>query len=506
MADTWLDPRPAPDPARDQVPDRGRGPRADDRADSGYAVPPVPAGLDDQPGPHRVAWAGRGSVMTEAPAQRREQPGPLSPGPAGAHEASTGEAGRDEASTGVAGGGPAATPASPGVLPARSRWSRVGWMFAAIWLVYLAQPVGKLWSDPNLARRYLGLADLIAFAVLFIVTFAAARSLRDFRNRRISRRIGVAALAAESVLVGLAYVALGPSAGSLLIYVGVMAVFLLPTRVGWTAVSVFVAVSLIVPWASGWTVDGTMAFQIFVSALAAWGVSHVIQRNAQLVEARNEITRLALAEQRNQFSRDMHDILGHSLTVVAVKAELAGRLTSLDPERAGIEIADVERIARQALADVRAAAAGYREVTLAGELASARTALAAAGIEADLPDHDLSGIPRPWQELFGWAVREGVTNVVRHSGATGCRIRVTPSEVEISDNGGGPPVPADGTAHGPGEGDAWLAHQVDTGAGGCGPASGHGLAGLRERAAGSGARVTVGRPAGGGFALRVRMS
>jgi two-component system sensor histidine kinase DesK len=285
-----------------------------------------------------------------------------------------------------------------------------------------------------------------------------------------------------------------------------MAVFLLPTRVGWATVSAFVAVSLIVPWAHGWTVDGTMAFQIFISALAAWGVSHVIQRNAQLVEARNEITRLALAEQRNQFSRDMHDILGHSLTVVAVKAELAGRLTSLDPERAGIEIADVERIARQALADVRAAAAGYREVTLAGELASARTALAAAGIEADLPGHDLSGIPRPWQELFGWAVREGVTNVVRHSGATRCRIRVTASEVEISDDGCGPPAPADGTAHGPGECDAWLAHHLDTVAGGCGPAGGHGLAGLRERAANSGATVTVGRPATGGFALRVRMS
>ena len=504
MADTWLDPRPAPDPARDQVPDRVSGPQADDRADSGYAVPPVPAGLDDQPGSHRMAWAGRGSLMTEAPVQRREQPGPLSPGLGGTDEARTGEASTEEASTGVAGAGPAATPASPGILPAGSRWSRVGWMFAAIWLVYLAQPIGKLWSDPNLARRYLGLADLIAFAVLFIVTFAAARSLRAFRNRQISRRIGVAALAAESVLVALAYAALGPPAGSLLIYVGVMAVFLLPTRAGWAVVSVFVAVSLIVPWANGWTVDGTMAFQIFVSALAAWGVSHVIQRNAQLVEARNEITRLALAEQRNQFSRDMHDILGHSLTVVAVKAELAGRLTSLDPERAGIEIADVERIARQALADVRAAAAGYREVTLAGELASARTALAAAGIEADLPDHDLSGIPRPRQELFGWAVREGVTNVVRHSGATGCRIRVTPSEVEISDDGCGPPAPANGTANGTGGCEERSADHLERLASGYGPGCGHGLAGLRERAA-AGATLSVARSATGGFALRVHV-
>ncbi len=183
-----------------------------------------------------------------------------------------------------------------------------------------------------------------------------------------------------------------------------------------------------------------MAFQIFVSALAAWGVGQVIQRNAQLVAARNEITRLALADQRNQFARDLHDILGHSLTVVAVKAELAGRLASLDPQRAETEIADVERIARQALADVRAAAAGYREITLAGELASAQTALAAAGVEADLPDQDMGQIPRLQQELFGWAVREGVTNVVRHSGATRCRIRVSPSEVEISDDGCGPPA------------------------------------------------------------------
>ena len=115
----------------------------------------------------------------------------------------------------------------------------------------------------------------------------------------------------------------------------------------------------------------------------------LIQRNMQLAAARNELTRLALADERNRFARDLHDILGHSLTVVAVKAELAGRLASLDPARAEAEIGDVERIARQALADVRAAAGGYREVTLDGELASARTALAAAGIEADLPDHDI---------------------------------------------------------------------------------------------------------------------
>ncbi len=430
-----------------------------------------------------------------APAQPRDRPSPASPGSAAPDDSAASvpvpEAGRP--------------PVSPEIMGPRGRWSRVGWMFAAIWLVYLVQPASKLWSDPDLAHRYLGLADLIVFAALFVVTFAAARFLRDFRNRRISRRIGVAVLAAESVLVGLAYVVLGQGAGGLLIYVSVMAVFLLPTRVGWAAVGVFIAVSLIVPWAHGWTVNGTMSFQIFVSALAAWGVSQVIQRNAQLVEARNEITRLALAEQRNQFGRDLHDILGHSLTVVAVKAELAGRLASLDPERAETEIADVERIARQALADVRAAAAGFREVTLAGELASARTALAAAGIEADLPDQGITSLPQPQQELFGWAVREGVTNVVRHSGATRCRIRVTASQVEIGDDGCGPPAPADGTAHRAGGCDDWPADDLDALASGYGPGCGHGLAGLRERAAATGATVSVGRSAAGGFALRVHV-
>ena len=448
--------------------------------------------------------------MTEAPAQQRDRPRPGSEDPASADPA-----GLDPASTGPA------SHSEPWVLkspdPWRGRWGRVRWLFAAIWLVYLAQPIAKLWSDHNLARHYLGLADLIAFSAVFVVTFAAARYLRSQRSRR-SRRISVAAVAAEAIFVVFAYLALGPSASSLFIYVAVMAVFLLPTREGWAVVAVCIAASLIVPWqVHGWNVDGAMAFQIFVSAVAAWGVGQLIQRNAQLVAARNEITRLALADQRNQFARDLHDILGHSLTVVAVKAELAGRLASLDPQRAETEIADVERIARQALADVRAAAAGYREITLAGELASAQTALAAAGIEADLPDQEIGQIPRLQQELFGWAVREGVTNVVRHSGATRCRIRVSPSEVEISDDGCGPPAPAGASLDGGGHAredspaseaaacDGWVPDDLQRLGSGCGATSGHGLSGLRERAAGAGATLSVGRSATGGFALRVRL-
>ena len=455
-------------PARAGTGDRPGGPERADRADSSYVLFDDQAalsrpGLGRRPG-RWLAWF---RAMTQAPARRptaaRDRPGPA-----------------------------VQDPAMDGLLPS-SRWRRYGWMFAAIWLVYLAQPASTAWAQHDPVRRYLGLGTLIAFSAVFIAVFVISRRRED---RHVPRATAVAGLAAEAALIGFGYYSIGPDASVLLIYLSVMAVFLLPARSGWLVVAAAVGASLAVPAMVGWPSDGTLAFQIFVSALASFGVSQLIQRNMQLAEARNELTRLALADERNRFARDLHDILGHSLTVVAVKAELAGRLASLNPARAEAEIGDVERIARQALADVRAAAGGYREVTLDGELASARTALAAAGIEADLPDHDISGIPRLRQELFGWAVREGVTNVIRHSGATRCVIRVSPDEVEISDDGTGPGQ----CPH------AQAAQGADLGAGPDPLPSGHGLNGLRERAAAAGATIGVARSALGGFALRVRMT
>jgi two-component system, NarL family, sensor histidine kinase DesK len=455
-------------PARTGTGDRPGGPERADRADSSYVLLRDQAALGGTGMGHRPGrWLARFRAMTQAPARWRPAAGDRT--------------------------GPAeADPALDGLMPA-SRWRRFGWMFAAIWLVYLAQPASTAWNQPDPVRRYLGLGTLIAFAAVFVVTFAQARRRAD---RHVSRAFAVTALIAGAALIGFGYYSIGGLASALLIYLAVMAVFLLPIRAGWAVVAAAVVASVAVPAMRGWRPDGSLAFQIFVSALAAFGVTQIIQRNMQLAAARNELTRLALADERNRFARDLHDILGHSLTVVAVKAELAGRLASLDPARAEAEIGDVERIARQALADVRAAAAGYREVTLDGELASARTALAAAGIAADLPEHDISEIPRLRQELFGWAVREGVTNVIRHSGATRCVIRVSPDEVEISDDGTGPgQCPREPAAQG-----------ADLAAGPDPLPSGHGLNGLRERAAAAGATIGVARSALGGFALRVRMT
>jgi two-component system sensor histidine kinase DesK len=201
----------------------------------------------------------------------------------------------------------------------------------------------------------------------------------------------------------------------------------------------------------------------------------------ELRQTQHELAELAVREERSRVARDMHDILGHSLTVIAVKAELAGRLLPIAPGKAAAEIADLEDLARGALEDVRATVGGYRGVNVLSELASARTALAAAGIEAELPGA-ADAVPAQSRELFGWALREGVTNVIRHGAASRCRVTLAARRLQIDDDGVGPRAPAAGTG-----------------------AGGNGLKGLGERAAAAGATLEVGRSELGGFRLRLTL-
>ncbi|MGO4592405.1 sensor histidine kinase [Leifsonia sp. 2TAF2] len=257
------------------------------------------------------------------------------------------------------------------------------------------------------------------------------------------------------------------------------------------------------------TIDGTVADYWFI-ALVTVSIGVMMSAFARQIDtlrrlrnAQSEIARLAVIEERARFSRDMHDVLGHTLTVVTVKSELARRLVPVDPGRAADEIADIERLSRSALADLRAAVAGYREMSLSTELASAQASLAAADIQAHLPRNGEDVDPE-LRELFGWVLREGVTNVIRHSGSRNCWVTVGRDRLEIEDDGRIAGLAGDSTATTSGLVPAPVGSPV--GAGAMAAAGGSGLAGLTARAATVGAQVTIGAGPRGGTLLSVRRS
>jgi two-component system sensor histidine kinase DesK len=354
-------------------------------------------------------------------------------------------------------------------LRGRGRWR----LFAGVWLLYLLPGFTSAWNDHTGADRWVRLILLVAFCYVYVDL--VARAITDeFRWLRWGAPAMLAALALA--LLGL----VGPDALGTVVYVTVSVAVLWPFRVGLpVAVAGTLLVGLsswLVPSWSGtdtWAVAGSVA----LGSLAAFGFHALVRRTWELRAAQQEVSRLAAERERMRIARDLHDLLGHSLTAASVKAQLAGRLVGRDDERAAAEIGEVEKLTRQVLADVRAAVAGYREVSLAVELATAREVLGAAGIAADLPGA-VDEVPASLRELFGWAVREGVTNAVRHSQASRVTVRVSPSSVAVTDDGR--PAPSVGSR-----------------------APGSGLAGLAERAAAAGGRLEVGPLPDGGYRLAV---
>jgi two-component system, NarL family, sensor histidine kinase DesK len=225
-----------------------------------------------------------------------------------------------------------------------------------------------------------------------------------------------------------------------------------------------------------------------LAAAFAYSAARRVDLVSKLRETRAELTRMAVADERLRIARDLHDLLGHSLSLITLKAELAGRLLEADPERAAREVADLERVARRSLGEVRAAVTSYRQPRLAAELAAARHMLAAAGMECQVHAPASLELPPATDALLAWTVREGATNVVRHSGARSAAITISvtadEASAEIADDGVGPGLNADPR---PGE------------------QHGSGLSGLTERARAAGAELSSGEgPNGKGFRLLVR--
>lgn len=356
----------------------------------------------------------------------------------------------------------------------RSR-AALSWYLGAglslLWLVAVGEEVAA--ASPTLFAKAVGLSVVVAYGAGFLVAAPIVWALPA------AGRLAVV-VALWVVSLGLAPW-LGLEIGGTWTYVGVViGICVFEWRQTLRLIFALGALAL----GAGYLVMGPVeevveapAIVVSISLMMAMFARNLAAMN-QLRATQDELARMAAEQERGRVARDIHDILGHSLTVITVKAELAGRLAPIDPDRATREIGEVESLARGALADVRATVAGFRGVSVSGELAAARSALESAGIVADLPV-STEQVPAEYRELAGWIVREGVTNVLRHSDASTCRIRLGARLVEVADDGHG----------------ASGASSVSTG-----------LSGLRERVEAAGGRLVVGRGDLGGFSLRAELA
>jgi two-component system sensor histidine kinase DesK len=346
------------------------------------------------------------------------------------------------------------------------------WVGAAIGMLWLLIPVVDMFqSNPPATHVVLGLGGLAAFVWLYL---ARAMSWPCSDRDAIITVVAMAAIATVLTLFERQTWAL------LFVYTAAAGGLRLPARLNATSVAVctvLCGVTLPLAGADDSTVISIAATTAGIGALFV-ALGGVIRANIELRAARAELAELAVAEERLRFARDLHDLLGQSLSLIALKAQLAGRLLPDRPEEAARHIAELQTVSRDALAEVREAVSGYRTPTLAQELAGARIALEAAGIEARL-DNPAVTLPPDVEAVLAWTVREGATNVIRHSGARHATIRIEPGLAAAN------------------------AEIVDDGAGGNGVGTGHGLVGLRERVQGLGGELDAGPAPDGGFRLRV---
>ena len=357
--------------------------------------------------------------------------------------------------------------------------------FVGAALFFTIAPLLSLFVNPP--------ASPVAFALLlvgwavFAVVLASLLRRSPFERTESQPLLAVAVAVIAGIAVIVQVVFHVDQATVLYFYAGGAAARLGSERWALTALAL---VSLAAGLATWW-VDGdvgaavTTGVTVGTICLTLFALSALGRSNRELHAARTELAELAVAEERSRIARDLHDTLGHSLSLIALKSELARRVLADDPARAAAEIGDVEVAARDALASVRETVSGYRRPSLAMELAGARTALQAAGIENEVEPAP-EGLPPDVDATLAWAVREGVTNVLRHSDASRASIRVVADgenrAVEVVD---------DGTT------------DIDTEGPGTRARRGSGLDGLRERAASLGGLVEAGPLPDRGFRLRV---
>jgi two-component system sensor histidine kinase DesK len=301
-----------------------------------------------------------------------------------------------------------------------------------LWWLYLGfffvQPVAA-----HVSRRQ-WLLDILG-AVIFLVLYFGIFLLE--RPRPLVHVGGM-------LLLGVVFFPSNPGGCTFFIFAAAMVPFMVSTQTravaGLGVIATVAAIEGLLLRAGAWELFWAAVFPVFIGT----GNIFFAERNRinrQLRKANEEIENLAKVAERERIARDLHDVLGHTLSVITLKSELAGKLMDRDPQRAGKEIREVEQISRQALTEVRDAIRGYRAQGLVAELAQAKSTLETAGLTVQCDAATTVKIPALQESVLSLAVREAVTNVVRHARARTCRMRLEQKNgscrLEIHDDGCG---------------------------------------------------------------------
>ncbi|MEO7447562.1 MAG: sensor histidine kinase [Humibacillus sp.] len=319
----------------------------------------------------------------------------------------------------------------------RNPWGRFGWLMRSVWLVFLIYPLISVFASARgIAVEALG----VLLVATFVLVYLGGMALLDRREENGQPKGRLPALIltslcaiplATSLIIGLDALGFAP-------FILSFTMFALPVRWAFVSGGVGLALVMLIPTALGafeqWWSFGLIVFSVVV----ATGLVRVAMEQGERYEQVRD--RLAVVDERERVARDVHDVLGHSLTVVTLKAELAERLVDLDPARAKVELAEIQVLSRQALAEIRETVGGLRVSRLDNELASAQRALDAADIESNLPPDgpcDFSIVDPRHRMVLAWVLREAITNVVRHSDADTCVVELASNRLTVSDDGRG---------------------------------------------------------------------
>ncbi|MDQ2728502.1 MAG: histidine kinase [Actinomycetota bacterium] len=362
----------------------------------------------------------------------------------------------------------------------RGRDSLINRLLPSVWLAFLLLPLLAMWAKrgPTLTHDVVVTVVIAAFCGVFVYSSAVAYQGRERWSRRHDMVVVGILLAIPLALVFYdrsGYWAYG------FVYALLPAMRLWRQPIQYRLVLALGALTGLAALAGGLSgAELIIPIGVVLGSGAGWlGFGRLIEANAALERAQEEKAQVAVSEERLRFARDLHDLLGHSLSVITLKSELAGRLLAVDADRAGTEVAEIELVARRALKEVREAVSGYRQSTVAVELAGARTALAAARISwSEEVDPDVV-LPEALEAVLAWTVREGVTNVIRHSQAATCTLTLVVDDATVTMS------------------------IIDDGVGGDGSGGGNGLRGLGERVASVAGTLEAGPGDDGGYRLVV---